>query len=374
MKFKMLLLITLLGSSCISKFIPEISENKEVVVVEGLITDQYGSDTIKLYKSTPLGRKSMATPLRGCNLIIADDLGNSYNLYETVNGIYVTNADEFCGTIGRKYTLKIYTNSATAKNFSYESFPMEMKPVPPIDSLSYEKILISEADKYNNRKEGAQVYLDAHDPENNCKYYRWDYSETWEMRLPYDVPNKVCWISNNSGRIMIKNTSVLSENRITRFPINFISNESDRLNIKYSVLVNQYSLNDDEYVYWEKLQNINEEVGSLYDLTPESIPNNMYCIEDPNEKILGYFSVSAKSSKRLFIEDSFSGVANLYLSCEKEIRDGNSPIIGLGIYYWVIIDASLRRPPYIVLTDDKKCADCTTRGTNVKPSYWDANK
>jgi len=26
--------------------------------------------------------------------------------------------------------------------------------------------------------------------------------------------------------------------------------------------------------------------------------------------------------------------------------------------------------PYRVLTDNRNCADCTARGTNVKPDYW----
>jgi hypothetical protein len=31
-------------------------------------------------------------------------------------------------------------------------------------------------------------------------------------------------------------------------------------------------------------------------------------------------------------------------------------------------------PPFIVYTDKKFCADCTTRGTNIKPAYWDEDK
>jgi hypothetical protein len=140
------------------------------------------------------------------------------------------------------------------------------------------------------------------------------------------------------------------------------------------MLVNQYSLSADEYVYWEKVQNIFQEVGSLYDITPASISSNIYCIENPNEKVLGYFSVSAKSSKRIFVDDKFSGVANLYLSCATDTIKDNRPIVGLGLYLWVIEDGSLVRPPYKILTNNLNCADCTTRGTKIKPSYWDNNK
>ena len=114
------------------------------------------------------------------------------------------------------------------------------------------------------------------------------------------------------SEINIKNTSVLEQDKIERFPLNFISNQTDRLKVKYSMLVNQYSLNEDEYLYWEKLQNMSEQVGGLYDMIPSAIPSNVYCIDDPNEKVLGYFSVSASSSKRIFIKDHFAGIFTPY--------------------------------------------------------------
>lgn len=114
---------------------------------------------------------------------------------------------------------------------------MEMKPVPPIDSIYYEKKIV----RYNDigqADEGCQIYLNTLDPTNSCQFYKWNYSETWEFRIPYLVPNRICWITNNSGTIYIKNTSILAEDKISRYPLNFISNETDRLNVKYSILVN----------------------------------------------------------------------------------------------------------------------------------------
>jgi hypothetical protein len=173
-----------------------------------------------------------------------------------------------------------------------------MIAVPAIDSLFYEKVTIKEKTEISGPKEGCQVYLNTHDSYGICSFYRWDYTETWEFRIPYYMANRICWITNNSNNITIKNTSVLAQDRITRLPLHFISNETDRLSVRYSILVNQYSINEDEYTYWEKLQNISEEVGSLYDITPSTIPGNIFCVEDPGEYVLGYFSVSAKTSRK----------------------------------------------------------------------------
>ncbi|MDP3002734.1 MAG: DUF4249 domain-containing protein [Bacteroidales bacterium] len=363
----------LLLNSCIVQFIPETDEDKELLVVEGLITDQPEAYTVKLSKSLPLGRKNVAKPLKGCIVKISDDMGNTYSLKETVAGTYVTDPAKFQGTIGRWYTLHINTNTSY-NNLNYESFPMELKPVPKIDSIYYEKKIIREKDEISQALEGCQVYLNTYDPENNCSFYRWEYSETWEFRLPYDVTNRVCWLSNNSDRINVKNTSVFEEDRINRYPLNFISNTTDRLRVKYSMLVNQYSLNEDEYLYWEKLQNIAEQVGGLYDITPAAIPSNVWCLEDPNEKVLGYFSVSARSSKRIFIKDYFQGIINLYNECISDTIPGGVPIPNLGISVWVIEYINDAMPPSRVVTENRGCADCTVRGTNKEPVFWKEGK
>jgi hypothetical protein len=367
--------IWLLSGSCVTQFIPETDERQEILVVEGLITDQPGINTVKLTKSRPLADKRPAYPYRGCTLTITDDLENIYSLTEIAAGIYVTDSSQFQGIQGRKYKLVIRTNDQFPVNYSYESLPMEMKPVPPIDSLFYEKITIKETEKLEPIEQGCQIYLNTYDPAGICKYYRWDYIETWKFQLPYSVLNSVCWVTNKSGTINIKKASVMAQERITRYPLNFISNLTDRLNVKYSIMVNQYSLNEDEYIYWERLQNISEEVGSLYDITPASIPGNIFCTTDANEKVLGYFSVSARSTKRFFIEDYFRGQVDIYSKCPSDTIYGEEPVIqGLNNSVWIIRQDMHAQPAYTILTVTKGCADCTVRGTTVKPSWWEDDK
>jgi hypothetical protein len=367
----LLLSFLVLLYSCVVPFIPDTGEDKDLLVVEGLITDQPGPITIKLSKSRPLGLKSVAKPLLGCTVTISDDLGNYYSLNNSLAGTYVTNPSNFRGVVGRWYTLHIISNAAK-NNLRYESLPVKMLPVPPIDSVFYEKMTIKESDEYSTAQEGCQIYLNTTDPSNQCKFYRWEYTETWEFRLPYPVKNKVCWISNNSDLINIKNTSVFEEDRINRYPLNFISNVTDRLSVKYSILVNQYSLNEDEYIYWEKLQNISEQTGGLYDIIPSAIASNVYCIDDPDEKVLGYFSVSANSYKRIFIKDRFSGLINQYSECISDTITPQQPNPNPNIPFWVLIDNPF--PPFKVITYYKGCADCTVRGTNIEPDFWKESK
>jgi hypothetical protein len=362
-----LLFVFLLVHGCILNYVPtNIREDEELFVVEGLITDQPGINTIKLSKSLPLWGRQFNQPVKRCIVWISDDLGQIHSLKETTDGTYVTDQAGFRGAAGRKYSLHIRT-TADSVNFSYESSPVEMKPVPPIDSIYYEKRRFEQWPQY---VEGCNIYLDTHDPASNCKFFRWEYTETWEFHLPFNVPNRVCWLSNNSNGIIIKNASFIEGSSVVRHPIINIKNPIDRLSVKYSLLVNQFSLNDDEYLYWERLKNTIELAGGLYDLIPATIPNNIYCLEDPGKKVLGYFSVSAVSSKRIFIKDTFTGYDVQYVNCVTDTIFGTDPIPGLNTSVWVLIDRSDRVPPKRYITTKKECADCTTRGTNIKPVFW----
>jgi len=353
---------------------PETSENIAMIVIDGLITDQPEADTIKLYNSIPLGDKDRIIPVRGCTALIEDDLGNVFYLSEIAGGKYVTDPEEFRGVIGVKYTLKVFTNSPSEFNYSYQSYPMEMKPVPPIDELYYEKTVVREPAEGVSLAEGCEIFLNTHDETDDCRFYKWEYQEIWEIFLPFDIVNKKCWVSNNSTNISVKNTSLLSENRIEKHPLLAISNETDRLAIKYSLLVNQYSLNEEEYIYWSKLKEATENVGSLYDITPSSIIGNMFCVEDPGQVVLGYFSVSAKSSKRLFIKDNFAGLVNKLPDCIDYETGSSWPPPYLNKLVWNIIYCNVCMPPYFAYTYDRSCADCTVRGTKIKPDYWDENE
>jgi hypothetical protein len=376
-KKQYILLILMLLNSCITEFIPQVNEEKELMVVEGLITDQPGPNLIKLASSLPLGEKSEARPLSGCSVSISDDLGNNYSLHEEDPGKYLTDSAVFRGVVGRIYTLNIITFTGS-KMTSYTSYPVEMKAVPPIDSVYYEKTVIAEPFDSYKGIDGCQIYLDTRDPENKCRFYRWDFVETWKLRLLFDVPNQTCYLSNNSQDIFIESTAAFSEDRIKRRPVTYISNATDRLRFQYSILINQYSLNEDEYNYWKKLKNLTVSVGGLHDVIPSSIAGNIVCVENPSEKVLGYFSVSSMSSKRIFIEDKFEGIIDPYANCATDtLYDGPDEIVGLGEIIWTLFDTPAvpwNSPRIRIFTETRGCADCTVRGTTIKPPFWKDDK
>ena len=70
--YKILLfsLLLLIINSCITQFFPETNDDKNILVVEGLITDQPEINTIKLSTSMPLGDSKAKKPLSGCYVVM----------------------------------------------------------------------------------------------------------------------------------------------------------------------------------------------------------------------------------------------------------------------------------------------------------------
>ena len=368
--FIVIVFFQLIINGCVTKFLPEIKDDQRLLVVEGLITDQPEVYSVKLSWSIPVGSEQKVRPISGWNVEVHDDLGNIYQYTESPDtGTYISDKETFQGVVGRIYTLYINTLGVSSSHHSFESIPVEMRAVPPIDSLFYEKVTIREGTESRGPVEGCQIYVNSYDPEGKCRFYRWDYSETWKFEIPYMVKNNVCWITTNSTKINIKNTSVLAEDRINCYPLNYITNESDRLSVRYSILVNQYSISEDEYSYWEKLHNITQEVGGLYDIMPSSVRGNVFCTEDPDLQVLGYFSVSSKTSERIYVDEIFRGPVNIYKDCEGESYPAGEFIPGLNVYRWIIFESNI----YVTITYDKRCADCTTRGTLTQPDFWEEN-
>jgi len=99
--FALILLPVLIISGCITQFVPDTDEDPNLLVVEGLMTNQPEAYVIRLSRSMPLGRKVILKPLKGCWVYITDDIGNSFPVNESAtSGTYLTNPLTFQGVVG----------------------------------------------------------------------------------------------------------------------------------------------------------------------------------------------------------------------------------------------------------------------------------
>ena len=364
-----LLLLASLAASCVTQFVPEISGEEYAIVIEGQVTDRNEVYEVRISWSQPLNFNSPLPPIGNFTVTVADDAGNEFPFINAGGGLYLSDSLHFNSVAGRKYRLLVEGNGHT-----YESDYMELIPVPQIDSLDA-VFEYNESYYPGQLTPGYQVKVNTYDPTGDCRFFRWDFTETWEFRLPWNHPtilNRICWKSANSTAITIKSTSVLAESRITGQPVTFITGETDRLTAKYSILVRQYSLNEEEFIYWENIRKVSFDAGGLYDVVPSSIPSNIYCLDDPAVKVLGFFSVSGVAEKRLFLENYNLRFPDFYQSCPFDtiLVSQWDPTVHKDVYILKEWSDVPPLPVYYILSRKIECVDCTMNGTNIMPDFW----
>ena len=384
--------------TCIDPYTPNLSEYASLLVVDGLITNSDISNTVRLSR-TFQQQNSSPSMVSDATVYITDDTENSFNLANKGNGIYKTDSLEFKGIPGRTYVLHVQTTDGE----EFESDPCMMYPVQEIDSIYFEK----DQQFFSNgtqAAEGIMIYLDSKGGLGN-PYYRWTFDETWKFKVPYPkmydyikTPGKpnapvfrpvkevkeFCWKNNQSGEVLIRSIGEVNDGKVMKQPVSFIATgQTDRLLIQYSILVKQYSVSKQEYDFWNNLKQVNETGNDIFAKQPYSVISNIHNTKNPNERVLGYFQISAISQKRkyiLFRDVALTGLHFYSYPCQTQAY---SPIdFGIGppprtwddvIWYMTTNGSNFTfiepMGGKLVFTSPE-CANCELTGTSSKPVFW----
>jgi hypothetical protein len=382
-KYLFILIIIIISGTCSEPYTPELSKYEDILVIDGVITNEPGPYTVRLSRSFHYSELE-GLPEQQADVLIKDDQGNIAALEETSPGVYSTIDPDFRGIIGRNYQLIIYT----ADEQIWESEFVELKKVPEIGNLYAE---FGEKTVHNKNKEGFQIYVDTYDPDNQTRYYRYDYEETWEYSVPYPsyylVKNGLllfrtenvgrCWRSLPSEDILVTSSENMQSDIIKRFPVNFVSTDNNRLSIRYSILVRQYSLSREAYVYWNQLSVATQNVGTMFDKQPAQIRGNVYNLNNPEMPVIGFFEATSVDTKRLFLTRSDlpkdAKQTSEFASCRSDYL-----VIQKSLYlqydewgYCMVLDVSNAEILNgLGVVSRFKCCDCTLTGSNIMPSFW----
>jgi hypothetical protein len=390
---------------CINPYTPDLRSYRPLLVVEGLITNENRSHMIKLSYSKQKN-DSVIQRITDAKVILTDDEGNVSYLLNCGNGAYKTDSLAFTGSIGSAYQLHIEMPDGR----KYTSALCTMLPVPNIDSVYFAE----DEQLVNNQtllKKGVSVYLKSK-PLSSDKYYlRWDYEDTWKFQvpdpvrytylnsnqilpIPADKVKEFCWKSGLPTEIHVQEKRGGNLSRVIKEPIKFIiPDESDRLSVRYSILVKQYSISESEYNFWTSLEKMDEIAGDIFSPLPYEIISNIKNDNDPDEKVLGYFQVSAITEKRIFIDYSniaIYGLRGYKYNCTSYLLAPDNRIINpetgrpytWNEFYAYTIrnypDLRFVRPLYYRIQDSllylvfttEECSNCEFSGSFNKPDFW----
>ena len=370
---------------------PVIASAPSYLVVEGAINTGLDSTIIHLSNTIALSSPDGTTPppVLNATVVIQSDANANYPLTSSGNGYYTTTGLNLSAS--NKYRLQI----TISDNKVYRSDFVAVKNAQAIDSLSYQV--------ENN---GVQINVNTHDPSNDTRYYRWDYSETWIIHaeyqsllmvvtspvdtiVPRDAAHEIyrCWQSDRSSDIILASTSKLSSDVLGAVPITLVPSNSEKFTERYSILVKQYALTPDAYNYYLELRKNTEELGGIFDPQPTTLTGNIHCITNPAEQVIGYITAGVITQKRIFISSSTLPAfpqwqpITPYNDCQMYTYLYFNPVTknnDIPLYFYNgnklnIPIAAVKQPgkPIIGYTSSSGiCVDCTLRGTNKQPGFW----
>jgi len=364
----------LVSSSCREEFMPDVEKYDNLLVVDGMITNEPGPYTIRLSRSSNVNKPDY-NPLPDCHVILHEKEGSSEVLKEAEPGVYKTDSSGIRGQAGKSYKLEINTPDGD----HYESDFIPMQPPVPIDTVEAE-LQYRETNKYSRPLGGYQFYLSAAPAEQGDSYFLWKLEETYQYRSEFRIhmiyrgmgienfPNRdslyTCWKTQDVPQIFVGSTKGLTSSKIDHEPIHYINTETKRLQVRYSLLVKQYSINSSAYSHWKAIK---EQVAGddfLFSSQPYQIRGNIYNTDNHNEAVLGFFTVGSVSKKRFFFNRPDAEF--FYNTCVP-----NPDLMALAY------TPPEEFPVYLTHTDEGTafasdyCFDCTLWGGVLeKPDFW----
>ena len=373
--------------SCKKPYTPEaVTAPNNYLVVEGIINVGDDSTHIKLSRTVNLSSGVTTNPETNAILTIENDQDLSFPLSEISKGTYATSVLHL--DISRKYRLRI----KTSKQQEYLSDFVQAKLTPPIDSIGY-----------SQTAGGIQLYANTHDSNNQTHYYRWEYDETWQFNSKFQslyisngteiVPRTAaqdiysCFGNSSSSTILLGSSAKLSEDVIYRAPLTQILSTSEKIGIKYSILLRQYALSTEAYNFWINLKKNTEQLGSIFDAQPSNINGNIHNTVDPAEPVIGYISATSIQTKRIFltkeqlpvnwlVDYPYSCTADSILFVDASGKSVTYPVkeilVPLPNRYIPIRQFSVDGATAFAgfLASSIQCVDCTLRGTKTRPVFW----
>lgn len=364
-------------ASCVDPFGIDYNLNKGIIIVEGVLTDEFSDQYIQLKESKIISTNKVSSiiPLKNCIVEIIIDGIEKVSFAENPDdpGNYL-GPKGFKAEPNKSYQLIFKTSNGT----TYKSKLERLVKGAEIKNVYQQlKVTGKTGDKiYNGVHE---IYLDTDDPAGIKNYYLWDYNlyEAQEVCLTCDAGERYysrplpgvcikdlppalryivydyecyggCWeiIHPNKINIMSDEFSegkTIKARKVAEVPIYHLNSGS-------LIEVKQQSINANIYKYYQILMEQSQKSGGLADTPPVSLIGNIESSD--NSTVAGYFRVTDETKYYHWVDRS------------DVLKTDLKPVFILGRPTNFEPSAEdVTRPPLVA------CVNSYTR-TNIRPKGW----
>lgn len=328
--------------SCIDPIDFETGRPQGTLVIEGQLTTSPSNNFFYLSQVAEFGTFHRV-PLTGASARIVDETGQTFAFTETETGFYtLSDPSWLAGIPGKKYHLELTLPNGQIWRTDPEAMPEPL----PIDSVSLTVSHLSNGQ--------VDIYASATFPDRDTwlRYQvveNYAFSEkTWSIfissktcyfELPALTPFRQFTNFNNSAtkleRILVGTKKELGSREFSRG--------------RHYFNVHQFSTTEGSYQYYDQLGKLLSLNGSVFDAPPAAVPGNMYRLEDPADRALGYFEMASVDTMRTFTYPTLINAA-FYLPdyCSPEWN-----------YYYPVMP--------------EECCDCLLLpgASLIKPYWWE---
>ena len=293
----LLLLISL--TNCVEPYNFEPDEPGFYLVVSGGVNQLDNENRLRITRSTAYGSSATASPVDDATVTLIDGQNRTTSFYPEGDGFYVQFSAEMPIVVGNAYHLEIEHQGKT-----YRTDP-QVVPVPvEADSLQFEVNYRTSINTLGNEITFENIDLFINTPinvQNEPTYLRWKSEESWAFteRKCHPLHNpKTCFMSNqlSTESIYIYSSEDVSSDYLYR---ELIAQKRilERMEFieKHYFVAHQLTLTKETYDYWEKVVQLANPSGNIFDLPPAPLKGNVYNVNDREEIVLGYFEVVGKS-------------------------------------------------------------------------------
>ncbi|MBT1697465.1 DUF4249 family protein [Fulvivirgaceae bacterium PWU4] len=266
--------LTLMG--CDEPIQLDIDQTPEHIVIEGLVTDIPGRQSVKITRSVGFYDKGKTPRITDALVTVKDDLGevvtfvhNPRNHADSA-GIYIPQS-KFTGKVGRTYTLTV-----DADGQRYEATDL-LASVIVMDSLKYQ---IDEDQEEDPEDEGKiyELLMFAKEPQNQLNWYLFKFYRNDSLTYFNDTD-----IYYTDDEFLAENISGAES------PVYYGKNDVAKVEV--------YSLSRVGYVFYNDLSTLlNNDGGGMFGPLPSSPRTNL------SNGALGFFQVSSVNTSTIKIE------------------------------------------------------------------------
>lgn len=275
-----LLALAILGlDSCTTVIDAQLDTGPVQLSVQGILTDQPGSQTIVLTQTAAYFDSSTPPAATSATVTVTDNTGKRYSFLDAKNtGYYVwqPTGKDTLGHIGRTYQLTIDYQGETYRASS------KVNPVPPIDSIIFVKRKRSPLSKI----EGYRAEFYANDIPNETDYYRVRFFRNGELQ---NKPNNI--ITSQDGGFRGNNNGV-TDGLTFIVPIRRAINPDSLYALNDNVTVELHSLTLEAINFWQQTRTQITN-GGLFATPPVNVPTNIINDNASGRKATGFFMTSA---------------------------------------------------------------------------------